>query len=445
MIKKALQANIIYFYNLISNKAEKMRFKNKYDTFLIWMIVSGNQTLIPDDVIASIPASTLSTWRNNVEINSYVGHELSQIKKEALDSLYIRKNHQYLWSVLTVVKRVWLNLSRCVLPVINGNEDFTEMLFNEIQKMSTVIPLKQTLKYFKWTFGKYYSVLAQTKIKCSISPMLKCYKRQIHQLSINELKIIKRMFENPCFTVWPTVSKYHYAKRFEGLNIGKNTFYRYSKLLGYSSRIKKKSKKKNKIGIKSKSPNEYLHVDTTFWMLANGLKVPIVFVSDNYSKMILGWSISTKHGAENVKTALRNTIETIGAYHPKLNKSILVSDGGGENTSGKLLDWLEETKNPSITRITAQKDIRFSNSPVEAINKIVKKYLRLKPAETYEELEQQLQWIVEDYNKVRPQDSIGGLRPYEAYTQQTPNSDKILSKNPDYSSEHLLRLETTSK
>jgi hypothetical protein len=30
-------------------------------------------------------------------------------------------------------------------------------------------------------------------------------------------------------------------------------------------------------------------------------------------------------------------------------------------------------------------------------------------------------------NKIRPHNSIGGLIPYEAYTQQIPNSDQILS------------------
>ena len=68
--------------------------------------------------------------------------------------------------------------------------------------------------------------------------------------------------------------------------------------------------------IVSTAPNQFLHVDTTFFPLPDSTKAAIVFVSDNFSKHILGWARSLKHSAQNVMEALQMTIQTIRTYHP---------------------------------------------------------------------------------------------------------------------------------
>ena len=71
------------------------------------------------------------------------------------------------------------------------------------------------------------------------------------------------------------------------------------------------------------------------------------------------------------------------------------------------------------TKVIALKDISFSNSPVEAINKIMKRYLRYFMPNTFEKLVDCLKLIVKDYNEVRPHGSLDGLTPMEAYTNAT--------------------------
>jgi len=109
-------------------------------------------------------------------------------------------------------------------------------------------------------------------------------------------------------------------------------------------------------------------------------------------------------------------IETIHKYHPNHICTTLVADGGSENHAVIIDELLRETEHPLITKIIALKDISFSNSPIEAINKIVKRYLRILDPNTYEKLIACIEFIVQNYSYERPHGSIKGLTPFEAYT-----------------------------
>ena len=204
-------------------------------------------------------------------------------------------------------------------------------------------------------------------------------------------------------------------KTYHNLFISLSTFYKYVNLLELNRTWKKAFEKTH--GLKASFPNQYLHVDTTYFEFQPGIKAAIVFVSDNFSKNILGWSIALKNGAENVKSALKMAIQTIHQYHPNHLCTTLVADGGSENHAVNIDNLLRETEHPLITKIIALKDIRFSNSPIEAINKIAKRYLRILDPKTYEKLIACIEFIVTDYSQKRPHGSLKGLTPFEAYIQ----------------------------
>ena len=183
--------------------------------------------------------------------------------------------------------------------------------------------------------------------------------------------------------------------------------------------LKRKWKKpiKKLIGLRSQFPNQYLHVDTTFYEFQPGIKAAIVFVSDNFSKHILGWSIALHKSAENVRNAVKMAIKTIHKYHPNHICATLVADGGSENHAVIIDELLRETEHPLITKIIALKDISFSNSHIEAINKIAKRYLRILDPKTYEKLIACIEFLIMNYTHERPHGSLKGLTPFDAYTK----------------------------
>jgi len=55
--------------------------------------------------------------------------------------------------------------------------------------------------------------------------------------------------------------------------------------------------------------------------------------------------------------------------HPDLQPVHLIADGGSENHNTHIDEFVAKLTNMKLTKIRALKDIRFSNSPVEAIHR----------------------------------------------------------------------------
>ena len=108
---------------------------------------------------------------------------------------------------------------------------------------------------------------------------------------------------------------------------------------------------------------------------------------------------------------------------PDLKNTSLVTDGGGENHNLLVDDFIINIDTPEIIKLLALKDVKFSNSAIEAVNKIIKRYLRKKLPDTIEKLIECLDDIISDYNTKRPHGSLLGLTPIECYTSEEINLD----------------------
>src|SRR5690554_911216 len=106
---------------------------------------------------------------------------------------------------------------------------------------------------------------------------------------------------------------------------------------------------------------------------------------------------------------------------------MLVADGGSENHNMTIDNLLLETTHPEISKVIAMKDISFSNSPIEAINKIMKRYLRFHKPETIDQLIECLELIVNDYNEKRPHGSLLGLTPLDRKSTRLNSSHVRIS------------------
>jgi putative transposase len=169
------------------------------------------------------------------------------------------------------------------------------------------------------------------------------------------------------------------------------------------------------IGLRASRPNEYLHIDTTFLTLSTGKKVCITVVMDNFSRMVLGYDMAETLSFCIVKGALQNALITI-SKHPVQSNSILVTDGGRENNNQQIESFLQSLTDFQLTKVRALKDILFSNSPIEAIHRILKgRYLRNQKFDRVEKLKQCLDEAVIDYNELRPHCRHSPRTPKEVY------------------------------
>jgi transposase InsO family protein len=254
--------------------------------------------------------------------------------------------------------------------------------------------------------------MLELRFNCSDSFIDLCMKNHPQQLANSEIKKIKSMLEDSQWDHWPITSLASKALRDKTVIASTDTWYKYAKLFGFKRKLIKKERKR--IGLLATMSNEYLHCDLTIFPMANGKKAYITFVMDNYSKIILGYHVRMDKTFRGVIGALKMALtqmEKQGCCH----ESLLVTDGGTENVNQKVHDFLKRLTRHRIKRITALKDIQFSNSPVEAIHRTLKgRYLPKKQFYTIADLNEHLEWSVNDYNN-RPHYKHKPRTPHEVY------------------------------
>ena len=144
----------------------------------------------------------------------------------------------------------------------------------------------------------------------------------------------------------------------------------------------------------------------------DGIKSYLYFLMDNYSRLIINWRAELRVSG---KIRLETIEEAYHKYSPDSGEDIiLLVDGEVENNN-----------EINLRKLIAQKDIRFSNSVIEAQNKLIKyRYLFKQDFRDIHELRKGLEWIVHDYNHNRPHISLQGLTPNEAATGEYVSRDK---------------------
>lgn len=155
--------------------------------------------------------------------------------------------------------------------------------------------------------------------------------------------------------------------------------------------------------------------------------------------MVLGFEIGEALRFDIVRGALQNALLTINV-HTDHGGSFLVADGGRQNHNQKVDGFLQSLSGYKLTKVRALKDIQFSNSPIEAIHRILKgRYLRNQKFKSIEDLRNCLSEAVFDYNEKRPHGHHSARTPKEVYfaiplnfnrTKRTKNAVKTrIQKN----------------
>lgn len=389
--------------------------KKKYDTSVVMLYLIGKEHLLPREFRQQIPYSTIASWRR-IDYSTYIGQEFHVFFEDRTDYLELKKTCKDQGRALRSIAKAWLLLKEELQPIIQKaktDADLQKKVVHVIDSLRVGLGLRKTLKFLNITYRLYREWSLIVRGFCTASHSFLCVKRYPHQLHKKEVERMKKALTAPRYIHWPIASIAATGLRRGSIVASVYSWYKYARLLEITHKQPRKYRRKT--GLMAQKPNEYLHVDTTYYLISHDQKVCITFVMDNYSKMILGFQVAEKLSFQVVKGALAKALKMVGR-HPDQDPVCLVADGGSENHNRQIDQFIAGLSGYKLTKIRSLKDIKFSNSPVEAIHRIIKsRYLRNQQFHSLKQLETYLDWAVYDYNVLRPHYSHIPQTPHEVY------------------------------
>lgn len=367
--------------------------------------------ILNKDQLAMIPRSNISRWKKEPK-EKYQFSELNKVIQQELD--LIKKINQS--SKIKSILKSYFQLSNTLFEIIGNVKNIKSkistqkvLIVNAIEKVSSFVPINSAIKIFnisRTTFEKYKSLVIH---KCNPSYFNWCTKRFSKQLLSKEVLTIKSYLSHKQYKHWSKSSIYLKAIRDSKLFCSLSTFYKYARLLGYHNNLSK-NKSSFYSPVVTTKPNELWCADVTIFKTTNGTKFHIHFLMDHYSKMILDYQIGTRSSPIIIKKLIKNSLHK---YKP--DKLCLLTDAGSENVNQTVSDFIKHASIP-IKHLIAQKDVVFSNSMVEALNKVIKhQFLYPQKIDSSKTLHRVLNSVVIEYNTLRPQLSLKGNTPIESY------------------------------
>lgn len=379
----------------------------------------------------NIPKSTLYSWKKK-DFSKLIGSEItfSDEKLEIIKAFLTNQKLLRAAKGLYYIFSVWISLTiniRGMKTILRKNKD---IIIKTIDLVTPLMGLKHACKLFKISQTQYYTW--KRKVACTFSPLKECLKTNTSNISPSELKIIEIFLQNEQYKDYPLAAIYYEMMRQKKAFMSLTTFYKYANQLEGNS-TRRVFKPKQKIGIRAKQPKEILHADVCVYRPLDHTKCFIYFIVDNFSRMILSWKISTEYKSAIMLDNLRQVYSSCLLEKEDPLTTLLVDDG--IENKGFVCQAIENNE-IKINRLIAQKDIQFSNSMVEAVNKRMKyDFLFRQQLLDFNHTQRFLTVAVEQYNH-RPHSALYGLTPYEVFHGRAP--DKTLF-NPQKEQAKILR------
>jgi len=226
---------------------------------------------------------------------------------------------------------------------------------------------------------------------------------------LNE-KIRKIAFEKRRFGY----RRIHMLLKREGQKINHKKVYRLYKALGL--KVVKRGGRKRALGVreialKAQRTNQRWSLDFVSDALANGRRIRMMTIVDDYTRLCLGIVVDTSLNGVRVSRELDKLIEEYG------KPETILSDNRTEFTSNAILKWANEKK---VCWDYIQPGKPYQNGTIESFNGKLRDeclnenlFLSLKEAERIIE---NWRW---EYNEERPHSSLGGKTPYEMLGKKT--------------------------
>ena len=384
------------------------------------VILAFQIDLLPHELLKQIPYSTRHNWKN-YNTSKLFGYEDHRINASDLDTLRKIAGHKKLLKAAGALIRINAIL-RSSLQSVRGHSKImgksSEQIIAMLSRYSS-IGKEKILKWIGLT-SQQVGYWRRSSKPCPSSLLELCRIRHPLQLTIKETKSIKTYLSNPDYDSWPGASVYYQILRDRAAYFALSTFYLYARKLGLKRNFKKEKARIE--GIRAARPGQIIHIDITQLRLFNGMMVYIYHIVDNFSRFVFTCRAEPVREAritlENIKSVIRG--------FPQLFEerfSVLVDDGS-ENKGA--LDTYIAANSDLVTKLVAQKDIQFSNSMVEAANRILKRqYIQDREFQSIEALQN---FLDNDYRKDfnnRPHYTLEGSTPLEVLNGDLPSPDRF--------------------
>lgn len=336
----------------------------KYHTDLI---LQFKLKLLPVETVKSIPHSTRHNWnkRNMTQLFGYDAALASEGNMAMIKDFLSRKRLMKCAKALYFVHQTYAGILNSLKRKKKIMKDNKKVIIDTIERIKNDIGFKRALNFFGISYQRFYTWKKEFDCKSSLPGL--CRLRHVNQLSAGEEGVIKKYLTDARYMHWSVISVYWRMMRDNAAAMCISTFYKYSALLNLKRMLAAARNKKNCIGIRASKPLEILHMDVTVYRPLDHTKVFIHIIQDNFSRAILGCIASLKCSADVAVENLRAVCSKYNLHYQPLR---LIVDDGPEN-KGKVNEFIGGS-DVAIQKLVAQKDIVFSNSMVEAVNKRLK-------------------------------------------------------------------------
>lgn len=201
----------------------------------------------------------------------------------------------------------------------------------------------------------------------------------------------------------------HVLLKREGVRINHKKVYRLYSACGL--KVRKRAGRKRALGIrgsylKATRPNEKWSLDFVHDALANGRKIRLLTIIDEFTRECLKIEVDTSLNGRRVQQALEKLIE--GRGKPEM----IMSDNGTEFTSNGMLNWIEERK---LNWQYIQPGKPYQNGSIESFNgKLRDECLNENWFTNLKEAQIRIEKWRDEYNRYRPHSALGGKTPTES-------------------------------
>lgn len=384
--------------------------KRSYHTSAVILYQAG---VLPHELQKVIPKSTLHSWKKR-DLSQLIGTLQARLLEEHTELIQLLFRYEKLLAAARVLLAVFKLYEKTLLSFKNGKRRLLEQR-DTLHHICTYAQDKIPAGLLARLLNTSKSFVKNSLLKqpCVHPPFRLCKRIFPGQLTSVEVHTIRKYLADVRFLHWPLSSVYYQALREDKLYCSLSTFYKYSRKTGIIRTRQPLRKDRNRKGIRASFPLEIIHMDFTLQRLQDGTRIYYHFITDNFSRKILAWSASLRPSAKVAAANLQHILTVYTISHPPV---LVLSDDGSENKAQTAQVFAAFPK--LLQHRIAQKDIIFSNSMAEAVNKSMK-YVHLFPKDflSAEEAFAQIQGCVEEYNN-RPVKSLSGHTPNEAFLKE---------------------------